>query len=894
MTKPFEYRFADCRLSVATRELWLRGELQQVAPRVLDLLVYLVERRDRVVGKDELIAQVWDDEILSDGVLAQAVSRARKAIGGVADDPVLIKTVHRVGYRFVGELEVIGAPAAPGPQTFPIAAPEAPVMRAPVRPASLAAVPAPAALLPISSALMSRAPAPEPIVLPSSGIRPPTPGSIAFFALNEDVAAWTAALPGLRGAERLDMLVGLAWHLRQRDTPRALALADEVDALLGASRDIDSMRKRARLMLVRGEAKWLCGQLHVAMDMAQQAASTFEACADLVGACDAALLQAAIAVDRDDLACRDASVHAVLDRAKTLDDNERYPLLQLQLVIAEALLHPANAEAKWALRVEHWLATGGPGVRAACFYAQATWTSGLGGPAQRLRLALAARELYAAIGQRRDVARETGNVGAMFANLFDNEAALHWMTEALTLARATGWPLSLGACLGQAAAIIGIMLKRPAEAVSLLDEAQPLLAAFSGSRAAQAAQRYRGDVQLALGQHELALATFQQSALQARARQLISYEMDALLGRAAALSKLGRSLEARDTALEVLSLAEARGNDYYQFLVLQTLATIHRDHPDLPFDAVAEPSIVLHYLLRALAKQATDNPRTVPAALLEALATEYARLGDHASAYAYQVRSQASYAEAQSAEINSRAIAMKIRHDAEQARADSEHHRALAVAHAERAEALAQTNATLARMGTIGQEIVRHLEAGAIFEALERHVRGLLDASSLAVFLLDSSATALELAFGVEAGVPLPAIRVALDDPTANVARCARECREIHVERMGDEAAGIPGTLPTQSALFAPLTTGARVLGVLTVQSPHAQAYGEREQLVLRSLSAYSAVALDNATAYHRLESARDALALTHAVLLDRNSELQRARRALARSGSADSGPAAL
>jgi len=75
------------------------------------------------------------------------------------------------------------------------------------------------------------------------------------------------------------------------------------------------------------------------------------------------------------------------------------------------------------------------------------------------------------------------------------------------------------------------------------------------------------------------------------------------------------------------------------------------------------------------------------------------------------------------------------------------------------------------------------------------------------------------------------------------------------------------------------------VLGVLTVQSPHAAAYGEREQLVLRSLSAYSAVALDNATVYHRLESARDALALTHAELIDKNRELQRTRRALERIG---------
>jgi DNA-binding winged helix-turn-helix (wHTH) protein len=60
MMNPVEYCFADCRLNTATRDLWLRGEPQRIEPRVLDFLVCLIERRDRVVSKSELIAQVWD------------------------------------------------------------------------------------------------------------------------------------------------------------------------------------------------------------------------------------------------------------------------------------------------------------------------------------------------------------------------------------------------------------------------------------------------------------------------------------------------------------------------------------------------------------------------------------------------------------------------------------------------------------------------------------------------------------------------------------------------------------------------------------------------------------------------------------------------------------------
>ena len=54
-----------------------------------------------------------------------------------------------------------------------------------------------------------------------------------------------------------------------------------------------------------------------------------------------------------------------------------------------------------------------------------------------------------------------------------------------------------------------------------------------------------------------------------------------------------------------------------------------------------------------------------------------------------------------------------------------------------------------------------------------------------------------------------------------------------------------------------PLLVGERVLGVMTVQSPRARAYGERERLIFRTLCAYGAIALDNADAYRQLQDAQ-------------------------------------
>ncbi|MRW87344.1 GGDEF domain-containing protein, partial [Pseudoduganella sp. FT26W] len=94
-----------------------------------------------------------------------------------------------------------------------------------------------------------------------------------MFALDDALAEWEAALPSRRGAARLPLLLPLAWHLRQRDTGRALQLADEAEALLPAAAlsPDDAGAAAVRLQLVRAEAAWLSGQLQPADALALQA-----------------------------------------------------------------------------------------------------------------------------------------------------------------------------------------------------------------------------------------------------------------------------------------------------------------------------------------------------------------------------------------------------------------------------------------------------------------------------------------------------------------------------------------------------------------------------------------------------------------------------------------------
>jgi TolB-like protein/Tfp pilus assembly protein PilF len=97
-------RFEDYTLDVDKQELRRGRDLIEVEPQVLDLLQYVIRNRDRVVSKDDLIAEVWEGRIVSDSTLTSRITAARQAIGDSGDEQRLIRTIPRKGIRFVGEI----------------------------------------------------------------------------------------------------------------------------------------------------------------------------------------------------------------------------------------------------------------------------------------------------------------------------------------------------------------------------------------------------------------------------------------------------------------------------------------------------------------------------------------------------------------------------------------------------------------------------------------------------------------------------------------------------------------------------------------------------------------------------------------------------------------------
>jgi len=102
--------FAGYTIDVSRRELWLRDEAVHLEPQVFDVLVYLIENRDRVVTKNDLFTAVWQGRIVSETTLSSRINAARRAIGDTGEKQEMIRTVARKGVRFVAPVHESSMP----------------------------------------------------------------------------------------------------------------------------------------------------------------------------------------------------------------------------------------------------------------------------------------------------------------------------------------------------------------------------------------------------------------------------------------------------------------------------------------------------------------------------------------------------------------------------------------------------------------------------------------------------------------------------------------------------------------------------------------------------------------------------------------------------------------
>ena len=100
-----QYVFGDYRLDTQQYVLCHADVTIKLRPKVFQLLMYLITHRDRVVSKEELFAQLWPNQIVSESTLTQRLRAVRRALGDSGQHQHFIKTVHGRGYRFIAIVE---------------------------------------------------------------------------------------------------------------------------------------------------------------------------------------------------------------------------------------------------------------------------------------------------------------------------------------------------------------------------------------------------------------------------------------------------------------------------------------------------------------------------------------------------------------------------------------------------------------------------------------------------------------------------------------------------------------------------------------------------------------------------------------------------------------------
>jgi signal transduction histidine kinase/CheY-like chemotaxis protein/tetratricopeptide (TPR) repeat protein len=677
--------------------------------------------------------------------------------------------------------------------------------------------------------------------------------------LHDDDLARLERLAARRPAWLAPQVV-LAWHLRQRDGRRARAIADAVGPLLAGRTDRGGRRMAARLELARAEVVSLALDIDEADRLLASARAQFESLDDPIGVGDCLLLEGQN--------CR------IWGRGEPIEVCKA-AWRQLQGQGDEAREGIALAE----------IVTSMPGLsaaRSACMDELEAWLeaspeAALRGPALYASVPRGSMQFYegrfaeivahvsvnmqraSTMGLPRLQVHLSLNCAIAHESLNDFLAAITLREAALATSREHGWPAYVAQALASLARNHQMLGNQRAR-LELLERACADLGPIASSFNSVIAQIHLGEARLAAGNVDGALEVFRLAHERASARHF-----DVLLPRT--MAGEGRCLAARGDfeaahRLTLSAYEQAPGHDT-QSHTLEALIELHLQAP-LPGPAkLYAPTPALHYLV-LLAELTSMSQGSLPSARhLAQSSRAWEQAGDLVRALAFERQAKIAVENENSRNATQAMEAVQARHEAETAQRAHQLQQELAAAETARVRILEQAIETLDRLGLIGQEIAGNLDPDRVFEALATHVGSLITSDLLIIYTYDAEQDCLVEAFSINHGERRtgPPIRIPLDHPQSLAARTARERKEFLYDRArGDlQTMPVPNIAPASTGLFGPLVVGNKLLGVLTIQSRTALAYDERERLIFRTLSAFGAIALDNALQARELREARAA-----------------------------------
>ena len=107
--------FSPFRLDLINEQLWRNTQEIPLRQKTFAVLRYLLEHANQLVTKEALLDAVWAGTAVSDVAPGVCVQELRRALADDRQTPRFIVTVHRRGYRFIGEVQSPGSKVCPSP-----------------------------------------------------------------------------------------------------------------------------------------------------------------------------------------------------------------------------------------------------------------------------------------------------------------------------------------------------------------------------------------------------------------------------------------------------------------------------------------------------------------------------------------------------------------------------------------------------------------------------------------------------------------------------------------------------------------------------------------------------------------------------------------------------------
>lgn len=197
--------------------------------------------------------------------------------------------------------------------------------------------------------------------------------------------------------------------------------------------------------------------------------------------------------------------------------------------------------------------------------------------------------------------------------------------------------------------------------------------------------------------------------------------------------------------------------------------------------------------------------------------------------------------------------------------------------------AIEQSYRNVKRLSEIGHEITVNLSVERIINTVNENVNQLMDASVFGIGIYNPTNQTIDFSGTKENGKILPFYCYDFDDRSRLASRCFKQSKEILISDFENEFEKYIDSIKTPKAgkrpmsiIYIPLSVKDKKIGVITVQSFKKDAYTDYHLDILRNISVYTAIALDNADAYFQIERQAKRLAQQADELKETNDALSR------------------